>query len=328
MRLSGRVVIAALSLAALCASARAMAQESVEEEARAQFDAGVALFDKGELAKASVAFARAYELRPSYKILYLVGKCENAQEHYAASLDAYTRYLAEGGDQIDGARQDEVRGEIKRLDALVGMIVVEADAKGAAVFVDDERKGETPLASPVFVDLGRHTVVVKKGTEELHREIVKVAGGQRVVVKIAVAERGGGEAAAAAPVPAPEVDSKAAPPVEAPKRVWTWVAIGVGGAAAVAAAVVGGLTVSKTNDVKDQCDGNDCPPSSKDDLDAAKALGNATTALIAVAGVGVAAGVVLFFVEPKWRRDERAVEVAPVAAPTADGGALALVGRF
>jgi len=44
--------------------------------------------------------------------------------------------------------------------------------------------------------------------------------------------------------------------------------------------------------------------------------------------VGVAAGVVLFFLEPKWKERGDAVEVAPVAAPTANGGAFALVGRF
>jgi len=328
-------IVGAVAAIILMNGMTAEAQQNVEAEAKAkaQFDAGVGLFEEGKYEKAAVAFARAYELRPSYKILYLVGKCENALEHFAASLDAYTRYLAEAGDKIDGARRDEVRAEIARLDALVGAVVVESDAEGAAVYIDDERRGETPLASPVFVDLGKHTVVVKQGALELHREVVKVAGGQRVAVKVAAAAGDGAAAAAAAPEPvaktAPAREEGSLPETaEKPKRVWTWVAVGIGGAAAIGAAITGGLAISKTNDLEDDCRNGSCDPSLSGERDTSVALGYTADALIAVAGVGIAAGVVLFFVEPKLRERERAIEVAPVAAPTAKGGAFALVGRF
>jgi tetratricopeptide (TPR) repeat protein len=323
-------VLAALALAACCVSSRAAAQKSVEDEARAQFDTGVELFEKGRLEQASIAFARAYELRPSYKILYLVGKCENAQGHFALSLDAYTRYLAEAGDKIDAARRDEVRTEIARLNSRVGMVSVETNAVGVTVLVDGRKSGTTPLSGPLFVDLGEHEVKLARGAEEIYREVVKVAGGQRIAVR---AEVGSGTATAATAPEAPRESGSptppdAAPPAEKPKRVWTWVAFGVGGAAAIGAAITGGIYVSRSGDVKDRCDGDACPPSVDDDLDSAKALGNATTALIAVAGVGVAAGIVFYFVEPKWSKNESAVEVTAAAVPTAGGGALALAGRF
>jgi tetratricopeptide (TPR) repeat protein len=315
------VVIAA---GALLWCGLASAQQNVEDEARVQFDAGVALYEKGQFAQASIAFARAYELRPAYKILYLVGKCENEQGHFAASADAYTRYLAEAGNQIDQARQDEVRAEIKRLKAMVGVVAIETNATGVTVFVDGRKAGKMPLAGPLFVDLGEHEVQLKRGTTDVYREVVKVAGGQRVVVKAEV------EGAAAEPVgevAAPKEALKEAPK-EKPKRIWTWVAFGVGGAAAITSAITGGVFVSKSKDVKAQCDGNDCPTSVKADADSTKTLGNATTALIVVAGVGIAAGVALYFLEPKWSKNESAVEIAPVAAVTPDGGALGLVGRF
>ena len=168
-----------------CSSALA-ADPSAEEEARKQFDAGVELFEAGEFEGASVAFARAYELRPSYKILYLVGKCENEQRHFALSLDAYSRYLVEAKDQIDAERRAEVEAEIDRLGALVGTIEVDCSVEGATVYVDDERRGETPLPSPLFVDLGMRTVVVKKGGEQLHREVVTIAGGQALTIQVEV----------------------------------------------------------------------------------------------------------------------------------------------
>ena len=322
-----RVIVAVAALAmAWSASAAAAEKKKPEDEAKAQFDAGVGLFEAGQFEKASVAFARAYELRPSYKITYLVARCENELGHYAASLEAYTRYLTEGGDKVEKARREEVEKEIERLNALVGSVVVETEASGATVFVDERRVGETPLKDALFVDLGEHEIQVKKGGEELHREIVKVAGGQRVVVKVEVG--GGGEAAAAATAPGDQGTAPAPATPEKPKRLWTWVAFGVGGAAAIGAGVTGGLSLSKANDIKGQCDGNACPASLKGERDTAQGLGYAADALIAVAGVGVAAGVVLFFMEPKWSEHGDAVEVAPVVAPTADGGAFALVGRF
>jgi hypothetical protein len=309
----------------------AAAQKSAETEAKAQFDVGVELFEKGQFEKASIAFARAYELRPSFKILYLVGKCAQELGRFTESLDAFTRYLSEGGDQIDAARRLEVKKEIERLNALVGAVAVESGAEGATVFIDGRRVGDTPLAAPVFVDLGEHEVLLRRGAVELHREVVKVAGGQRVVVKAAIGGEGqgarAGEAAKddGAAAKGPGGDEAAKPK---PKRVWTWVAAGVGGAAAVGAVVTGVLSLSKTKDIQDDCEDNQCPASLKDEGNKARALAYASDALIAVAGVGVAAGVVLFFLEPKWKERGDAVEVAPVAAPTANGGAFALVGRF
>jgi len=309
----------------------AAAQEGADTEAREQFDTGVELFEAGKFEQASVAFARAYELKPSYKLLYNVGQVENELGHFANALDAYTRYLAEGGDQVEKARLEQVRAEIKRLNKLVGMIAIEGAPPGATVFIDERRKGNTPLPGPMFVDLGEHHVQVKLGAEELHRELVKVAGGQQVVLKIESGGAVGTAPADAAPPPAGEEQgegSSVPATTEKPKRIWTWVAFGVGGAAAIGAVITGGLTMGKAKDLKSDCEGNVCPAGSSGELDSAKALGNATNALIVVAAVGVAAGVVLYFVEPKWSKNESAVEVAPVAAPTADGGALALVGRF
>lgn len=315
-------VIPAFLALALAGSA-ALAQASVDDEARRQFDAGVELFEKGQFAQAAIAFARAYELKPSFKLLYNIGQVENELGHYAAALAAYTRYLAEGGDQIEAARREELKKELARLDALVGQVVVEASAVGATIFLDGRKSGVTPLAEPLLVDLGEHEVRLVRGAEDVYREIVKVAGGQRVVVKAEIAGALGEAEGAGAEAGSAEPEEHRAP---GPKRVWTWVAIGLGGAAAIGAGVTGGLSISKANDVKDQCDGNVCSAGLEDDADAAKALGNTATALVAVAGVGLAAGIIFYFVEPKW--GEGGVEIAPVALPADGGAAFALAGRF
>ena len=329
IRGSALASLAAVIVLAWCGPV--VAQGSADDEARAQFDTGVDLFEQGKHEQAAVAFARAYELKPTFKLRYNIGQVENELGHYAKALDAYTLYLAEGGAEIDQSRQDQVTAEIARLRTLVGMIEIAGAPKGATVFVDDRRSGTTPIPGPVFVDLGEHSVVVKQGATELHREVVKVAGGQRVSVKVESAAAGVVPAAPAETGAEGEIAEDGVGRAEDPgpkKRVWTWVVGGIGVAAGVAAAITGGLTMSKADDIKADCKGNVCPTASRSDADSAKALGNATNALIAVAAVGVAAGVVLFFVEPKMKEGENKVDVAPVAAPTADGGALAIVGRF
>jgi hypothetical protein len=288
-----------------------------DEAARTQFEQGIALYEAGKYEKAAIAFERAYELKPSYKLLYNIGQVQNQLEHYAHALEAYTRYLAEGGDEVPTYRIAEVKHEVERLNSLVGMLVVETDIEGALVFVDDRRQGQTPLESTVFVDLGEHTIVIKKDGVELHREIVKVAGGQKVVVRVDAPEDG---------TPPPDVPPSVPESEERPERVWTWVALGVGAAAGIGAGITGGVVLSRADRIKDDCSGNSCPPSVKDDLDSTRNLGYVTDVLIGVAAAGIATGIVLFFVEPGTGDEDQSVALIPTASE--HGGGLALTGRF
>ncbi len=294
--------------------------DNVDEEAKTQFNQGVELYNNNDFEQAAIAFERAYELKPSYKILFNIAQTENERKHYAAALKAYHRYLKDGGDQIEAERRAEVEKEFERLKAFVGGIAVKTDMKGAVVFVDGFRHAETPVTKPILVDLGEHEVLIKRGTEELHRETIKVAGGQKVVVDL--------EAGVAEETHAP-VDKPAVPDKEerdSPKRIWTWVALGVGGAAAVGAGITGGLTLGKAGDIEDDCGGSECPISQKSAVDDAKTLGNVTNVLIGVAAVGIAAGIVLFFVEPGLGGEKDKATVTPVAM--SNGGGIVVTGRF
>lgn len=316
MRLFVLLSFTVLVLAGLGLVAPAWADDSSKnEEARKQFDAGVKLFEAGEFEGASIAFARAYELRPSYKILYLVGKCENEQHHFALSLDAYSRYLAEAGDEIDDERRAEVKAEVERLGALVGTIDVQCPLEGATVYVDDERKGETPLPSPIFVDLGKRTVVVKDGGKELHREIVTIAGGQEIVVKV--------EVDLPDPAMGQEGEEMKTPDV-APKRSKGLLIGGIAAlAAGVGAGVVGGVFSAKRSAAQDDMEATRYDPSPDDFNDAKDREKTAKTVSIVGyvgSGVLVAAGVVLMVLYPRSGEEENREAVS--FRPTAGGLAV------
>ena len=317
-------VVGALVSAFLLAAFGTGAQDA-EEAARRQFQNGVELYEDGKLEQASVAFERAYELKPTYRILFNIAQVENDLGHFAAALRAYTIYLAEGGDEIDAERLAQVKSEIERLDSLVGMILVESEIEAAEVYVDDRREGGTPLDGPVFVDLGEHEVVIKRGVEVVHKERVRVAGGERVVVEVSVGEAGAEGAAPPADVTG-EADegADALPAADEPTRTWTWVAFGVGGAAALGAVITGSVATAKRKDVTGQCDGTDCDPSLRSEADQVESLSLATDVLVGMAAAAAVSGVILYFVEP----DDAESEIAVAPTASANGGGLAVTGRF
>lgn len=311
------IALASLFVLSLCASTT-LAQAGQEDEARVHFEQGVKLYEEGQHEQAAIAFARAYEIAPSYKLLFNIGQAEAELKHYALALDAFTRYLAEGGDEVPPDRVEVVASEIKRLNALVGMVELDCAIAGAKIKIDNETKGETPLENPIFVDIGKHEVVVSHGKEELLREVVRVAGGQTVTLEVA-----GDEATE-------PIEDDVAPEEEGEEkggggRVWTWVALGVGAAAGIAGGSIGGAAMAKKSSMEDDCEGNHCPPSSKGEADTIKTMNLTADILYGVAGAAIVTGVILFFVEPD---DEPEQTVAVTPAVTAGGAGLVVGGRF
>jgi hypothetical protein len=307
--------IAAAGLLVVLISRSASAQDP-EEQARIHFQQGLELYEQGDYEAAAIAFNRAYEIKPSYRILFNIGQAEAELKHYALALDAFTRYLAEGGDEVPADRKQKVEAEVERLNTLVGLIELECPVEGAQVKVDNETRGFTPLEGPITVDIGRHEVVVIAGTEELLHEVLRVAGGQRVRL---VVQTGDGGA-----VQTDEQDDTADSGEEGPERVWTWVAFGVGGAAAIAGGVIGGVALSKRKTLEDEsCQDQHCDPSARSEGDTIESLNLTADVMFGLAAAGIVAGVVLYFVEPD---DGEQVAVTPAVG--ADRVGLVVGGRF
>src|ERR1044071_8621580 len=130
------------------------------DEAKSHFQSGAALYDGNDLRGALVEFQRAYELAPSYKILFNIAQVEMELQDHAGAFKAYTRYVKEGGPDIAPARLAQVNAEIERLRGRIGFLAIQTSA-GASVFVDDLQVGYAPLPEPVAVNAGRHRVTVE-----------------------------------------------------------------------------------------------------------------------------------------------------------------------
>jgi hypothetical protein len=170
-------IVVAIVTAATAASA------DKADEAKTHFKNGTELYDENNFRGALVEFQRAYELQPSYKILFNIGQVEMELQDYAGALKAYTRYLREGGPDVPPARAAEVKAEIDRLKGRVGYVTIQT-AAGAEVLIDNVPIGFAPLPEPATVNTGRHDVTVHiKGRDPVSRA-VDVAGQQQLTVAL------------------------------------------------------------------------------------------------------------------------------------------------
>ncbi len=306
----------------VCLGTKSAAAEP-EDEARAQYQRGVELYDEGKYDEASVAFSRAYELKPSYRILFNIAQTDNQRGEYTMALESYRRYLVEGGEEIEGDRRSSVEKEVTRLESLVGALVVDCQTEGTVLFVDGRRLAEFPFDGPVLVNLGERDVSVKHGSRELFRELIRVAGGQEITV--VVDSDVGPEVL---PLIVVQDDSAGAVASSAKTRkVLGGVLLGVAGASAIVAGVTGGLAMGDKKDLDSDCEDNgNCPstPNVKDKLDGARTKATLSTVFTCVGGATLVAGVILLLINPDGGED--VVSVTPTAS--AQGAGLVIGGRF
>jgi hypothetical protein len=323
------VLAVSCGIAIATAGATSSAQKA-KDPAKAAFAKGNKLFDSGDFAGAAEAFREANRLNPSWKLFYNIGQAEAAAKHYGLALEAFERYLAEGGDEVAPDRNDEVIAEIKRLRELLGSVEIKAP-DGALIIVDDFESGTAPLPGAVKLAAGvDHVIRAEKDGAVLESRTVRVSSGDTVVVELGMPKPEQGPAAA----PAASADPGAAsssPAGGSPLKTWGWVTLGVGAAVAIAGGVVGGIALSLDKKLQDDCQNNECTtPAQYDDISKRDTMGLASTVLI-ISGAAVAAtGAVLLIVGYKKAETNDAtgaeVSLVPAAGPGFAGAALA--GRF
>lgn len=227
------------------AVARAAHADPKLDEAKQHLEAATQLYDENNFRGALAELQRAYELAPSYKILFNIGQVDMELQDYAGALRAYSRYLSEGGPDVPAERGKQVRADVERLRGRIGKIEVQT-AAGAEVLIDDVAVGFAPLPEPVAVNAGRHKVTVHIAGKDPVSRIYDVAGRQEI--SAAIANDAAAPIAPAAPV-APA--APAAVDASAPRRskLPLYVSWGVTGALGLTTGVLGLVARSANNDL-------------------------------------------------------------------------------
>jgi tetratricopeptide (TPR) repeat protein len=197
----------------------AAATPDAKQAAHAHFDRGVAAFADKRFAEALDEFDAAYRAEPVFQVLYNIGQVNVALGRSVEAVAAYEAYLKLGTSAIGAARRREVKDEIGRQVTHIGTIGVATHPEGADIRLDGRLVGRTPLAGPIKVNPGRHTVealLLAHGNEarEVETRGGSVESVEMTLVPLAPAARI--EATPAKPAPVAPLAPASARPAAAP----------------------------------------------------------------------------------------------------------------
>ncbi|MBI4956078.1 MAG: hypothetical protein HY908_28920 [Myxococcales bacterium] len=294
-------------------------------EAQAHFKAGVSFLQDPEGARYEEAYAEfkhAFELSGSPKVLGNLGLCAMKLERDGEAIDSYARYLAEVSD-IDPDERAQIERDLEtlRVSAVRVTLTVEpAPAAGVDLTVVDTRvpvRGTNvrntyrfdALPAVLVLRPGHHVLGARLATSGAPEWDVSMPPGAKLEHRFVLVT--------AAPVPAPPPPEP--PPPPAPHSlVGPGILTGVGTAALVAGAALGGVALGKVSDLEDRCPGNVCPPDAAGSLDTTRGFVRASDFLMLGGGLVAAAGLGWL----TWAlADEPSLESASAAAPMLFGGA-------
>ncbi|MET0595367.1 MAG: PEGA domain-containing protein [Polyangiaceae bacterium] len=265
--MKARIALAAL-LASTCFSASFTALaapdapqgEAAVGEASQHFTKGVQLFKEWSFDAALAEFRRAYQLAPSYRVLYNIAQVYFELHNYVDSLKFFRQYLTEGGTEIPPERRAQVEADIRKLEGRVGYLEVSANLEGVQVSVDEVPVGTLPLRTPILVNPGvRRVSATKVGYAVIARNVT-VAGGDHTPVQHELTELPQVRAQRE------EAKRQKERPPERP-RTAMWVSLAATGALGVTAGVFGILSNSAKKDFESQLS---TFPNTKDQIDEAR----------------------------------------------------------
>jgi hypothetical protein len=195
----------------------------------------------------------------------------------------------------------EARDYARQLDVEIGpripriRLSIEGAAEGVAVTIDGESVPSAALDIPYAADPGKHAVAARTPDgRAAAQEVTLEEGEEREVLLVLPGE-------SPAPPPPPASKAPVATPRAAPsdRHALAWVAFGTAGGAAVVGAATGIVAWTRASSVSARCNGEQCPPSTYADLDAARGFATASTVSFIVAGVATVAGVVIVLTAPR-----------------------------
>ena len=240
------------------------AQVQAEQDLSQLFRQGVDHFTNGRHEQALETFESLYEARQVPGVLYNIAMCQQALGRVPNSVNTFRRYLAEEEPSRIGA---EDRAEIERLMESMrpahANLVIEVPVEGAAVEIDGEEVGTSPLGRPIAVAAGEHAVAANLEGHAPIEHTVSVRNGQTTTVNLPlepiteVSESENEETEETESPSEPEEPETTSPEVqedepdtgmaETPRRRlgwWFWTPLALSAASAIGMAVTGGLTLS------------------------------------------------------------------------------------
>lgn len=121
---------------------------------------GNEMFWAGRLSEALQAFEDAYRLYPTPKLYFNIARCESGLDRHARALTHYQQFLRETHEG-DTEFRAEAERQVAALIPTVGGLELRQLPANAAVRIDGELAGLTPVDGPLWVEPGAHRLSVE-----------------------------------------------------------------------------------------------------------------------------------------------------------------------
>lgn len=317
-----RFTLATLALALMTTVAVAQPDDLQRKTAaEAAFRQGKDQIAAGQVAEACESFAKSQELDPQLGTHYNLALCYEKLGRTASAWGLYST-LAEV-DTNKGRKADATKRAKALAPRLVKVLLVLRDPTPGIKVERDGADITAAVGVATPVDPGRSMMMASaEGYEPWSAEVAVMGDGTTVTVEIPALTKKPVEAPPPDPTPDPIPEEMKLPPQLPPPsndpgrgRRILGIGLGAGGVAALGVGVVFGMMAGTANDdAKTECGGDvtDCrgDRAKADDLVAsARTRATVSTVALAVGGVAVVAGAVLYLTAPAKR--ERAVALTP-----------------
>ncbi len=186
-----RAMAIAIVLSCMNGATAFAAEPDPKTVAGEHYQRGVKAFKANRFGEAASEFRTAYETLPAYPVLYNIGQVDVALGDAVGAVDAFEKYLSEGGSKIPKERKQAVEVELEKQRARIGTIVLQVQPEGAEVRVDGKLIGKAPLSEPLRLTEGkREIVVIASGYDTRVREL-EVASKSQAEIEIKLDRMGG-----------------------------------------------------------------------------------------------------------------------------------------
>jgi hypothetical protein len=185
--------------AAKPADGKADVPDAAKDEARQRYQRGLQLFNEANYEAARVEFERAYQLAPSYKILYNIGLCYGQLGDYVQAQSTLQRYLEIGAHDISEDRRSEVAKELAQIRPRIARVTIKTNVPGAEALVDDVCATDAGsglvncgafdgISRVVLMNPGRRRVTVRKEGYLPETQSITVAGSDKTEIVVNLKE--------------------------------------------------------------------------------------------------------------------------------------------
>ena len=171
-----RALCGTLCLLSITATAFADGTESAQNEAKARFKEGKALYAQGKIDDARLKFLQACAVLQDDTCMRNLSVAEYYSGHYVEAYRDIKSLLARGVLKAEPQVQREFEEMARQAYDKTGHIQVKG-VDGSVVVIDErEKAGTCPISDPVDVVVGSHVVVARKDDQIERREVDVAAG--------------------------------------------------------------------------------------------------------------------------------------------------------